>query len=58
MPAGRLVTTPGVVLLTTAAWTTLGGAVRLVCKYSAATPATCGEAIDVPLNVFVAVSLV
>ncbi len=35
-----------------------GEAVGLPCKIKAATPATCGEAIDVPLIVFVAVSLV
>ena len=31
-----------------------GLAPGLVCRYSAATPAVCGEAIDVPLIVFVA----
>ena len=33
-------------------------AAGLACRYSAAAPATCGEAIDVPLIVFVAVLLV
>src|ERR1044071_2680815 len=36
--------------------TVAGEAEGLFCKYSAATPATCGVAIDVPLMVFVAVS--
>ena len=35
-----------------------GEAVGLPCKISAATPATCGEAIEVPLIVLVAVLLV
>ena len=40
------------------AWTTVVGlAPGLVSKKSAATPATCGDAIDVPEIVFVAVSL-
>ena len=34
-----------------------GDAVGLLCRYLAATPATCGDAIDVPLMVIVAVSL-
>ena len=36
--------------------TVAGDAAGLPCRYSAATPATCGVAIDVPLIVFVAVS--
>jgi hypothetical protein len=38
--------------------TVLFEAVVLSCKYNAATPATCGDAIDVPLMVLVAVLLV
>ena len=37
--------------------TVAGDAPGLLCKNRAATPATCGVAIDVPLNVAVAVSL-
>lgn len=46
------------------AWATIsfltvaGDAVGLLCRNLAATPATCGVAIDVPLSVAVAVSLV
>ena len=36
--------------------TVAGDAAGLPCRYKAATPATCGVAIDVPLIVFVAVS--
>src|SRR4051794_25914034 len=36
--------------------TVAGEAVGLFCKYNAATPATCGVALEVPLMVFVAVS--
>jgi hypothetical protein len=49
---------PVVELLTSAFVTVAGDAVGLPCRYSAAAPATCGEAIDVPLMVFVAVLLV
>src|SRR5688572_9647821 len=45
-------------LLTTPAWTVAAEAVGSVARYSAATPATCGDAIDVPLMVLVAVSFV
>ena len=38
--------------------TVAGDAPGLLCRIRAATPATCGLAIDVPLNVAVAVSLV
>ena len=38
--------------------TSLGRAVGLDCRYSAATPDTWGQAIDVPDAVMVAVSLV
>ncbi len=41
-----------------ALFTVAADAVEFPCRYSAATPATCGDAIDVPLMVFVAVSLV
>src|SRR4051812_25115754 len=44
--------------LTIAFRTVAGDAVRLFCRNRAATPAACGAAIDVPLIVFVAVSLV
>jgi hypothetical protein len=36
--------------------TIAGDAAGAPCRYSAATPATCGVAIDVPLIVFVDVS--
>ena len=42
----------------TAAATVAGEAVGFVSRNNAATPATCGVAIDVPEMVFVAVSLV
>src|SRR5688572_1745868 len=45
-------------LLTTAACTSAGVADGLLARNSAATPATCGDAIDVPLIVLVAVLLV
>src|ERR1044071_558116 len=45
-------------LLTSAACTVLGVAPGSFARYRAATPATCGVAIEVPLIVFVAVSLV
>jgi len=35
-----------------------GRALEFVCRYSAATPAACGVAIEVPLIVFVAFALV
>ena len=41
-----------------AALTAAGGAAGVPCRTSAAAPATCGVAIDVPLIVFVAVSFV
>ena len=49
---------PGVALLTIALRTALGEAPGLFCRYRAATPATWGEAIEVPLMVFVALLLV
>ena len=42
-------------MLTIALRTVVALAEGLACLYSAATPATCGEAIDVPLSVAVAV---
>ena len=49
---------PGVAFATSALRTEAGDAAGLPCRYRAATPATCGVAIDVPLIVFVAVLLV
>jgi hypothetical protein len=47
-----------VAALTIASRTVAGDADGWLCRYRAATPATCGVAIEVPLNVAVAVSLV
>jgi hypothetical protein len=47
-----------VATLTIAFLTVAGDAVRLFCRKRAATPVTCGVAMDVPLIVFVAVLLV
>jgi hypothetical protein len=47
-----------VALPSSAASTAAGVAVGFPCRYSAATPTTCGVAIDVPLIVLVAVALV
>src|ERR1044072_5626779 len=55
-PVPALVTTFVVAPLTIALRTVLAEAPGLNCLKSAATPATCGEAIEVPLNVAVAVS--
>jgi hypothetical protein len=52
------VTIPFVVLPYSAVRTADGVALGFSCRYWAATPAVCGVAIDVPLIVFVAVSLV
>ena len=52
------VTTFGVLAAINAVATAAGVAVGFTLRYSAATPATCGEAMDVPLIVFVAVVLV
>ena len=61
-PVGRtrtaLVTTPVVVEPTSESRTPVGDSVGVCWRTSAAAPATCGAAIDVPLIVFVAVSLV
>ena len=43
-------------MLTIASRTCCDVAFGFACLYNAATPATCGDAIDVPLNVAVAVS--
>jgi len=47
--------TPVVALLTMALRTVAADAEGFACLYNAATPATCGDAIDVPLKVAVAV---
>ncbi len=47
-----------VAMLISALRTVVGEAVGLPCRYSAATPATCGVAIEVPLMILVAVVLV
>jgi hypothetical protein len=54
MPVRRLSVACATISFLTAA----GEAVRLLWRNRAATPATCGAAIDVPLRVAVAVSLV
>src|SRR5262245_58819585 len=53
-PVPGLPTLPEVPLLTSALRTCSGVAVGLRSRYSAAAPATCGEAIEVPLMVLVA----
>ena len=55
VPAGSDVTTPGVALLVNALVTCAGVAEGLVWRKSAAAPATCGVAIEVPLMVLVPV---
>ena len=55
-PEPALVTWLVVEPLTIALRVVVAEAPGLNCLYSAATPATCGEAIEVPLNVAVAVS--
>ena len=57
-PVPAFVTLFGVELLMIAAVTVAGKALGFVSRNSAATPATCGVAIDVPEIVFIAVSLV
>ena len=57
-PVPALPTLFGVELLMIADVTVAGEAVGFVSRNNAATPATCGEAIDVPEIVLVAVSLV
>jgi hypothetical protein len=58
VPVGMPLNRFGVAALTIAFRTVAGDATEFNCRYRAATPATCGEAIDVPLRVAVAVSLV
>ena len=53
-PDGRPVTTPLVALATSSSRTCAGVQLGLAPRTSAAAPATCGEAIDVPLIVLVA----
>ena len=57
-PVPAFVTLFGVELLMIAAVTVAGEALGFVSRNNAATPATCGVAIDVPEIVLVAVSLV
>lgn len=57
-PVPAFVTLFGVEPLMIAAVTVAGEALGFVSRNSAATPATCGDAIDVPEIVFIAVSLV
>ena len=56
-PVPGLVTLLAVPLLTSALRTVAADADGLLCKYNAATPTTCGVAIEVPLMVAVAVLL-
>ena len=58
MPVGMLLKRLRVAWLTISFLTVAGEAVGLLCKNRAATPAVCGDAIEVPLKVAVAVSLV
>src|SRR5687767_9977792 len=57
-PVPAEVTLPRVEPAISALATPAGVAPGLLCRYSAATPATCGEAMEVPLMVLVAVALV
>ena len=57
-PEPGLFTTPDVALFTSAVRTCAALEDGLALRYNAAAPAACGEAIDVPLIVFVAVVLV
>ena len=56
-PVPGLVTLPGVPLVTRASRTCCAVAVGLALRYSAATPATCGLAMEVPLMEVLPVSL-
>ena len=58
VPAGTAVNTFGVAPATTAAATCAGVAAGFAERYNAATPATCGDAMDVPPIYAVAESLV
>jgi len=57
-PVPRPLSTPVVALLFSAWATSAGDAAGCASRYTAAAPATWGEAIEVPLNVVVATSLV
>src|SRR6266571_3726482 len=57
-PVPMLASTPLVALLVKARATSAGEAAGFVSRYSAAAPATWGEAIEVPLKIAVATSLV
>ncbi len=57
-PLPALPTTPVVAAPVIAVATAAGAAVGCACRYKAATPVTCGVAIEVPLMVLVAVLLV
>ena len=57
VPAGMPVSVLSVALLTIVLRIVAGDAPGLDCRIRAATPATCGDAIEVPLSVAVAVSL-
>ena len=57
-PVPGLVTTLFVAMFRIVPPTTAAEAVGLFCRYRAATPATCGLAIEVPLEMAAAVSLV
>src|SRR5437773_3170524 len=57
-PVPMFVSAPAVARDEMADETWLGGAVGTRCKYEAANPATCGEAIEVPVRTIVAVLLV
>src|SRR3954464_746440 len=57
-PVPGLVILFGVAFAFIAAWTSAGVASGWSARYSAAAPTTCGVAIDVPLIVLLAVSLV
>ena len=50
-PEPALLMTLVVALLTSALRTVVADALGFACLYSAAAPATCGDAIDVPLRV-------
>jgi hypothetical protein len=58
VPVGMPVRRLRVALFTISFLTVAGDAPGLPCSIRAATPATCGDAIEVPLSVAVAVSLV
>jgi len=57
VPVGMPLNLLRLATLTISFLTVAGDAPGLLCRNRAATPATCGDAIDVPLSVAVAVSL-